>query len=117
MASVTFNNKNMENHDIISFPSDAAKTTEVNTNFRIREFRGEFEIQKKITVTEGMLWWKKSKEVWRPIDISGQTLYKATLHGGFTVSNYSLRNPSYKSLEEAKEAIQQILKGSTYHKY
>lgn len=84
-------------------------------DFRIREYRKEFEIQKKVINNKGMLWWKKQEETWKPIDIFGRPLFHQILSHGIIISNYKIKNKSYKSLKNAKKALKQIIKGNTYH--
>lgn len=86
-----------------------------NCDFRIKEFRGEFEIQKKVIEHKGLWWWKRTDEYWKAIDIFGIPMYYVSLSFGMSISNHKLRNPTYKTLEEAKTALQQIINGATYH--
>lgn len=86
-----------------------------NCDFRIKEFRGEFEIQKKVIEHKGMWWWKRTDEYWKAIDIFGIPMYYVSLIYGMSISNHKLRNPTYKTLEEAKTELQQIINGVTYH--
>lgn len=78
--------------------------------FRISEFRGIFEIQRKVIEKSGILWWKRTEEYWTSIDIFGTPLY----HYRF-ISNCNMINPTYKTLEEANEALTEIINGKIYH--
>jgi hypothetical protein len=88
---------------------------ESNSEYRIKEYNGEFQIQRKRiqTITTGILWWKKLKEVvtWEAVDKHGRFL---TLFNG-ELSRITQIMQSYPTIEQAKAKLNIIKEGAKYH--
>lgn len=78
--------------------------------FRIKEYRGNFKIQRKVVKQIGMWWWKKTETKWYDIDIYGKPMCYS-----LAVPIIKQINPTYTSLKAAKLAIKDIVKGVSYH--
>jgi len=90
------------------------------SDFRIREYDGDFEIQRKKVTTEtsGHLWWKKIKTnvEWRNVDNFGNFIY--SYHGPYgyiKISNTENKIDSFKNIKTAMDKIDLFVKGPTYH--
>ncbi len=85
------------------------------SEYRVKEFLGCFDIQKKEVrkVTTGYLWWKKTKEVttWNYIDKWGNSIWNID---GYSNDYYQLQ--SFYDLETAISTLNKILEGNKYHK-
>ncbi len=70
------------------------------SDFRVREYDGNFEIQRKnvTKITTGMLWWKKTKEEtdWEFVDNCGCCLQST--YGRFSFNNYDQKIKPFKNL-------------------
>lgn len=73
-------------------------------NYRIKEFQGLFYIQveEKVRLTNGYLWWKKTKIVtkWTRVDYRGIGLFSMRY-----LNNFNSVLKGFKTLEKAKEQI------------
>ena len=74
--------------------------------YRIKEFRGEFTIQRKYEVINviGHLWWAKVKteQVWYPVDFDGKRAYQNKFGCSFPM-------PPFSSIDAAREQIKMII--------
>jgi hypothetical protein len=86
-----------------------------NAEYRIKEYNGLFQIQRKRvqTITTGVLWWKKSKEVitWEAVDKHGRFF---TLFNGTPLNIKEAMQP-FSTLELAKVKLNLIKEGAKYH--
>ena len=83
------------------------------SDFRIKEFNGLFEIQRKRVTkkTNGILWWKKTtiETEWLSVDKYGE--FFSWCFGKFN------RPPikKFTNLEKALEKIEMFVNGASYH--
>lgn len=87
------------------------------SDFRVREYDGIFEIQRKEIkkVTTGCLWWKKTKEEtnWKFVDKWGNCLW--AIYGYMSVNNYHEKINSFTDLQSAFDKIDVMIAGAKYH--
>ena len=87
------------------------------SDFRVREYDGIFEIQRKEIkkVTTGCLWWKKTKEEinWKFVDKWGNCL--RAIYGYVSVNNYYEKINSFTDLQSAFDKIDVMIAGAKYH--
>jgi len=87
------------------------------SDFRVREYEGVFEIQRKKVnkVSTGFLWWKKTKtEVnWKFVDKWGNCLW--AVYGYISVNNYDEKIKSFDNLHDAFAKIDSMIAGAKYH--
>ena len=85
-----------------------------HSNFRVTEYNGVFEIQrKKINkITKGCLWWRKTTEImsWEFVDKMGECLWS----NGY-VCNYDEKIESFTDLKSAFNRIDIMIEGIKYH--
>jgi len=78
------------------------------SDFRVKEFNGLFEIQRKSVTkkTTGFLWWKKTitETEWKEVDKQGQFFWRL----GSEMRKFT-------SLEKAIKKIDMIVNGASYH--
>ena len=85
--------------------------------FRVREFDGNFDIQRKEIkkVTTGCLWWKNTKEEtsWKYVDKWGNCLWAVC--GYISVNNYAQKISHFTDLQSAFDEIDVMIAGAKYH--
>lgn len=89
-----------------------------SSDFRVTEFEGVFNIQRRQikTKTTGYFWWKREIEVteWKFIDKYGNPIYSIdTRFGNF--NNYKDKIKPFNDLESALKKIDSICVGFIYH--
>lgn len=87
----------------------------MKAKFRIKEYNGSFEIQKKTTKVEGFLFWKKKITKWLPIDGYGNQLFVRYSPRGFKFTNEHKILKPFSSLKSAKKYLRKIINGPQYH--
>jgi hypothetical protein len=70
--------------------------------YRIVEHAGKFTIQVKTIRETGMWWWKKTLEVWVSSDINGKPCFYASC-GAVVIDTWKIKQPSFDTLEKARE--------------
>lgn len=87
------------------------------SDFRVREYDGIFEIQRKEVkkTTTGFLWWKKTKEEihWKFVDKWGNCLW--AFYGYISLDNYHEKINSFTDLQSAFDKIDTMIAGAKYH--
>ena len=87
------------------------------SDFRVREYDGIFEIQRKEVkkTTNGCLWWKKTKEEinWKFVDKWGNCLW--AIYGYISVNNYDQKIGHFTDLQSAFDKIDIMIAGAKYH--
>jgi hypothetical protein len=89
----------------------------MSTEYRIREYKGFFTVEKKVEVTTGMWWWKKTKSEWWEIDKSGWVI-----HPNYKITGFIQRHNDhfsipirFKTLQDAVTFIKGINEQPKYH--
>lgn len=89
-----------------------------SSDFRVVEYDGVFQIQRKQTKikTTGILWWKKETEEvdWKCVDKYGRCIYSISLRFG-NINNYDQMIKDFKDLDSALEKIKVMVDGLRYH--
>ena len=87
------------------------------SDFRVREYDGIFEIQRKEvkTITTGCLWWEKTKKEtnWKFVDKWGNCLW--SIYGYISANNYHEKINSFTDLQSAFDKIDVMISGAKYH--
>ena len=83
--------------------------------FRVKEFAGEFIVQRKYIETEGFLWWKKAVEKWRDVDVFGRGCIFVPLSHGLSINTYKIKLDSFNTLEEAQLKISEFERGAVFY--
>jgi hypothetical protein len=89
-----------------------------NSDFRVVEYDGVFQIQRKQIKIKilGILFWKKEIEEvdWKCVDKYGKCVYSIDLRFG-NMNNYHQMIKDFKDLDSALEKIKVMIKGLRYH--
>ena len=88
-----------------------------DTNFRVEEYDGDFQIQRKTVkiVITGILWWKKETEVteWSYVNRFGEPIFTIYHPIYYRCSKIS----PFKDLQSAFNKIDTMTVGAIYHYY
>lgn len=100
-------------------PNKQSLIHDVNSSdFRVVEYEGVFQIQRKQTkiITTGFWWWKKEIEEvnWKCVDKYGGCIYSISLRFGH-IDNYDQMIKDFKDLDSALAKIKVMVNGLRYH--
>lgn len=73
--------------------------------YRVREFLGVFSIQCKHVEKNGMLWFKKEKAVWYPVNVFGKPSIPSRYYLAPLLQNHSNIEDAFKEIEELKKGV------------
>ena len=73
--------------------------------YRIREYGDVFSIEVKAKEIRAYLSWKKRKDCW----------YRASTHGHAMYGFHQSASPTFTTLDQARERVEQFKAGATYH--
>lgn len=124
------NEKQYLKNKVFRFKEDLETITEIDqalqllqtgvssSDYRVVEYDGFFQIQKKYIKKEniGFLWWKKEIEKidWKCVDKYGNFIYSINTRFG-NVNNYHKKIKDFKDLDSALEKIKVMNNGCYYH--
>lgn len=83
--------------------------------FRVKEFAGDFTIQRRYIETKGILWWKRAVERWIDVDIFGRGCVFVPLSHGLSINTYKIKLNSFDTLEKAQDKIKEFERGVVLH--
>lgn len=124
------NEKQYLKNKVFRFKEDLETITEIDqalqllqtgvssSDYRVVEYDGFFQIQKKYIKKEniGFLWWKKEIEKidWKCVDKYGNFIYSINTRFG-NINNYHKKIKDFKDLDSALEKIKVMNNGCYYH--
>jgi hypothetical protein len=111
------NDKENTKNVTIETNNDAVLYSVSGSDYRVEEYDGTFQIQRKevIKKTIGSLWWKKTTEEtkWKYVDKWGECLFCIT--GYIYYDNYHQKIKPFTDLKSAFDQIDIMIAGVKYH--